>query len=335
MKRVLVLGGTGAMGVYLVPQLLEMGYTVDVVSLDECVSEDPALHYITGNAKDLAFLEKLLARGYHGIVDFLIYHTEEFRERYAMFLSHTEHYIYLSSYRIYADASPITETSPRLLDVSDNQAFLATEDYSLFKARGEDILHASGADNYTIIRPAITFSKTRFQLVTLEAECLVRRMREGRTVYLPEAALGVEGTMSWAGDVARMISRLLFAPHARKETYTLATAEHHPWRDIAAYYAEIGGLRWRGIPTDDFLRIASGGGEIYDGPRYQLLYDRLYNRVVDNRKILDATGMKQSDLMPVKEGLRRELAALPNAHRFADSAVYNAMDEYDRQLQKR
>ena len=34
MKKVLVLGATGAMGMYLVPELVSMGYQVDAVSLD-------------------------------------------------------------------------------------------------------------------------------------------------------------------------------------------------------------------------------------------------------------------------------------------------------------
>ena len=38
-KKVLVLGATGAMGVYLVPELISMGYEVDAVSLDEIVSD--------------------------------------------------------------------------------------------------------------------------------------------------------------------------------------------------------------------------------------------------------------------------------------------------------
>ena len=35
MKNVLVLGATGAMGVYLVPELARNGYHVDAVSLDD------------------------------------------------------------------------------------------------------------------------------------------------------------------------------------------------------------------------------------------------------------------------------------------------------------
>ena len=50
-KTVLVLGGTGAMGRYLVPELLAAGHSVDVVSLDDMSSDDPMLHYIKGNVK--------------------------------------------------------------------------------------------------------------------------------------------------------------------------------------------------------------------------------------------------------------------------------------------
>ncbi len=43
--------------------------------------------------------------------------------------------------------------------------------------------------------------------------------------------------------------------------------------------------------------------------RWQLEYDRLFNRVIDNSKLLSVTGLKQSDMMPLYEGLKRELTA--------------------------
>ena len=46
-RKVLILGATGAMGTYLVPEMLKKGWQVDAVSLDKVVSEHPALHYIT------------------------------------------------------------------------------------------------------------------------------------------------------------------------------------------------------------------------------------------------------------------------------------------------
>ena len=258
MKKILVLGGTGAMGVYLVPELIKMGYQVDVVSQDDVQSQDVNLRYFKADAYDDEYLSGMLKNGYDGIVDFMIYRTPRFRERHPLLLSHTDHYIYLSSYRIYAGSYPITEESDRLLDVATEPNYLASEDYSLYKARGEDILSASKYDNWTTIRPAITYSQRRFQLVTLEAPVVVHRMRAGKKVVLPEAALDIQATMSWAGDVGKMIARLLFNPRAYKEKFTVATSEHHSWREIAAYYRELGGLEFVPASIDDYVRMVGG-----------------------------------------------------------------------------
>jgi nucleoside-diphosphate-sugar epimerase len=40
-KKILVMGGTGAMGVYQVPELIEMDYQVDVVSLNKIENTYP------------------------------------------------------------------------------------------------------------------------------------------------------------------------------------------------------------------------------------------------------------------------------------------------------
>jgi len=58
-----VLGGTGAMGVYLVPELARRGYAVRVVSLDDAVSDHPRVSFTKGNAKDLGYLATLWRSG--------------------------------------------------------------------------------------------------------------------------------------------------------------------------------------------------------------------------------------------------------------------------------
>ena len=149
-----------------------------------------------------------MQENYDAIVDFMLYSTKEFSERYEMMLSNTNHYIFLSSYRVYANSTLIKENSPRLLDVSEDKEFLATEDYALYKAKQEDILKASKFDNWTVVRPAITYSKFRYQLVTLEANTVIYRAMN-IPVILPEEAIHIQGTMSWASDVAKMLSRLV------------------------------------------------------------------------------------------------------------------------------
>ncbi len=303
MKTVLVLGATGAMGQYLVPELLSLGYKVVGVTLDSAVSSDPNLSYIQVNVKENHALTDLLANNYDGVVDFMSYSTAEFRAVYPMFLQHTGHYIYLSSCRVYADNPPIREDSPRLLDVSTDEYFLSTDDYALCKARGEDMLRASEYANWTIVRPATTYSRGRFQLVSLEAETLIHRMLSGKTIILPAGAMDKPATHSWGGDVAKMLARLMFNPLAYRNDYIVSTSEHRTWREIAAIYNELCPFKYIEVSTEDYLDVIS---ECAEWTKYQLLYGRMFTRITDNSKILAATGLKQSDLMTLKDGLRHE-----------------------------
>ena len=72
-KKVLLLGGTGAMGVYLAPVLVKAGYQVYITSRKEHVSDDENIIFITGNAKNRDFIQELLKQNFDVIVDFMIY----------------------------------------------------------------------------------------------------------------------------------------------------------------------------------------------------------------------------------------------------------------------
>ena len=64
------------------------------------------------------------------------------------------------------------------------------------------------------------------------------------------------------------------------------------------------------------------------GARWQLCYDRLFDRIVDNSKILNLTGMKQSELMPLYDGLKKVLAELPRDYVFPPTTINDRMDKY-------
>lgn len=326
-KKILVIGATGAMGIYLVPELLGKGYRVDALSLDDMSSEHPMLTCIKGNGKDLSFLNSLLKNKYDAIVDFMVYFSqEEFSQYYKLFLENTEHYIFLSTYRVYADSNaPITEESLRLLDTETDEAFLNSGDYSIYKAQEEEMLKASGYQNWSIVRPAITYSSNRFQLVTLEANIVVYRMLTGKTVVLPEEAMDKQATMSWAGDLAKMFAAIILNPEAYGEAYTFATAEHHSWREVAEIYKEIGNLKYVTVNMEDYLNIIAPGNIHL---RQQLTYDRCFNRVVDNSKVLKVAGLKQTDLMTLKEGLKSELSKVRLEQLKNTKSVNERMDQY-------
>lgn len=303
-RRALLLGGTGAMGVYLAPILAVSGYAVDVTTRAKPSDEVPGVRFLIGNALDDHFLCSLLkAHHYDAIIDFMIYRTAQFSQRLERLLRGTGQYFFVSTYRVFADAPVITESSPRLLDVTLDRRYLRTDEYALAKARQEDALRASGAKNWTIIRPGITYSTGRLQLGTLEADMVLWRAQRDAPVALPTQMLGKETTLTWAGDVAQLIAKLVGNPEAQAQDFNIVTAEHHPWQFVADIYLEVAGTKVQLVDTDAYIK-AMGGGQ----HRYQVNYDRMYNRVLDNRKILSVTGFRQEDFTKLQVGLTTEIS---------------------------
>lgn len=315
MKKILVMGGTGAMGRYAVPELLRLGFQVHVVALDAPHITHENLTCEIANAMDNAWLTKHITEiRYDVILDFMSYKLPEFRERVELFLDNTDQYMFLSSCRVYANEEvPVRETSPRLIDVSQNEEYLklGETEYSLFKAAEEDLLVNSGRKNWTIILPATTYSTGRAQLVTLEAGTFVTRALSGKPVVIPIQAKDKPATMSWAGDVGVMIARLAGKEEALGEKFIASTAEHNTWGQIAEIYCELLGLQYEWVDKEDYLRIMSKNQEtISPYVRYQLEYARMFDRITDNSKILRVTGMKQEDLTTFYDGMKKELSAI-------------------------
>jgi len=164
MAKILLLGGTGAMGMHLVQLLTNTEHHVVVTSRRSRQDHDN-ITYVLGNAHDDIFLKSLLKQGFEVIVDFMVYNTLEFQKRYSLLLGSCEQYVFISSSRVYANSdSPITESSPRLLDTCTDSLYLQTDEYALTKARQEDCLFNSNRNNFTIVRPYITYDKYRLQL---------------------------------------------------------------------------------------------------------------------------------------------------------------------------
>ncbi|MDR3270953.1 MAG: hypothetical protein LBT32_05545, partial [Peptococcaceae bacterium] len=108
------------------------------------------------------------------------------------------------------------------------------------------------------------------------------------------------------GAIAKMLARLVLNEQAYGEAFSVCTSEHHPWQYMADIYKSAIGLETRICTMQDYKT------KIHQGHYSQLLYDRMYNRVMDNSKVLAVTGLTQSDLTPLDTALRRELATFPN-----------------------
>lgn len=295
----LLLGGTGAMGRHLAPLLAGDGWDVTVTSRSSHETGVEGVHYVRGSARDKGFLGAVLANRWDVVIDFMVWRTREFREVLGLLLPSCSQYVFLSSYRVFADSPVITERSPRLLDASDDVEYTSTDEYALAKARQEDLLRGSSGDNWTIVRPAITYAWGRFQLCTLECDAWLPMALAGHPVPLATEMLTKQTTMSWAYDVALMISRLAGSPGALGEDYNVCTSRHQSWADVVEVYRELVPLEVREVSLRDYEKAAGGV--------YQCRYDRMFDRVMDNSKVLAATGLTEGELTGIEEGIPREL----------------------------
>lgn len=294
--RVLVLGGTGAMGVHLV-QLLSNSSIESVVTSRKKRQSEGNIKYLQGDAHDLHFLQSVLTERWDAIVDFMVYNTENFEESVKIILKFTNQYIFLSSARVYANKeNPIVETSPRLLDVSMDNEFLNTEEYSLAKARQEDILYNLVNKNWTIIRPYITYSENRLQLGVLEKEEWLYRALMGRTIVFSEDINTKLSTLTYGLDVAKGIMATIGRVQALGQAFHITTNESITWEGVLTVYLQILekhlGYRPKVLLTNSkqFFKTHPA--------KYQIDYDRLFNRQFNNAAIaefIDVNNFKSTE----------------------------------------
>lgn len=165
------------------------------------------------------------------------YSTAQFSKRYEAILSSTDQYIFLSSARVYAQSDkPLTEGSPRLLDVCHDADYLITDEYALAKARQEDLLRNSGKNNWTIIRPYITYSEYRLQLSCLEKESWLYRALHGRTIVISNDLLSRKTTFTYGEDVASGIVSVIGNCESLGKSYHITNNEAHTWEEILSIY---------------------------------------------------------------------------------------------------
>ncbi|MBQ7171114.1 MAG: hypothetical protein IJR89_02430 [Clostridia bacterium] len=323
-KKVLLLAGGGTLGSYTALELLKAGCSVDVVCMEEIRSYQKNLRYIRAKI-DEAFLHEFLGgRRYDAIVDFLHYtNVKEFPRKFDFLCSRTDRYVFLSSYRVYADEEhPVRETSPQLLDTVGRTGLLARDTYGLTKSENERYIRVSPHKNWTIVRPLISFSRFRFDLVTLGGLHLIPRYLAGKELLLPEEARDKHAALGWAGNVGMLIARLLFAPEAEGEDFIVGNDENLTWEEIAQIYHEVMGLRFRWVPAELYLQVCTGNS---DGDRIILLHDRLYDREIDNEKVRRVTHTNREEFVPFREALMCELARLSDSEesvkRFTETEV--------------
>lgn len=300
----LIFGGTGAMGAHLVSILAERGVNCCVTTRRHQDNKEN-IEYVVGDAHDIAFLNSLFYKGqWDVIVDFMKYSTKDFEGRVNLLLSKTRQYIFLSSSRVYSESKEkLIEDSPRLLDACNDADYLKTDEYALTKARQEDILRNCGYSNWTIIRPYVTFSEQRLQLSALEKEYWLYRALKRRTIVFSKDLADKTTTLTYGQDVARGIASLIGKEKAKGKIYHITISETHKWSEILKTYLDAFEKRTGFRPK---VLLVEKWEPYHGGNKYQVAYDRMYDRRFDNNSIKEF--IDTSTFMPTLPALEKCLS---------------------------
>ena len=301
--RILILGGTGSMGVHLTNLLKNEGHDIFVTSRSKRASSD-GVTFLQGNARDTDFLNDILKRSWDVVIDFMSYGTEEFQSRMELLLASAGQYVFLSSARVYSQSTvPITEETPRLLDVSTDEAYLKTDEYGLAKARQENLLRDSGRKNWTVIRPSITFSEDRLQLGVLEKEAWLYRSLHGRSIVFSDDIAGKVTTLTYGLDVAEGIAAIVADPKALGAIFHITSEESFLWNDVLSLYLDVMERQLGKRPKVVMAKKAPS----LKFSKYQVIYSRYFDRRFDNHKIAQFVAV--NDFHDVEQSLAQCLEA--------------------------
>ncbi|AGV72869.1 NAD-dependent epimerase/dehydratase family protein [Lactococcus cremoris] len=296
MKEILVMGGTGAMGMYLVPLLLQKEYKVWVTTRREYSSTDSNLVYLIGNAKDSEWLLKVIGgRKFDAVFDFMMYSNLEFEAAVSKLLCMTKQYFYFSSYRAYGDNSgELTEQNTDLkIDLVDINSNYKIDNYGLRKGHQEQLLWNSGKKNWTIIRPTMTYGKNRIQWFAGDNFDVMRAVR-GVLTALPSSAYNSYTSFTYGKDVALMLEALIGNKKALGEDFHTST-EAITWGESIDIFYRVFGLQVLLVKDEEYLKSI----DIDDGR----IVDRFRNRNFSNHKILGVTGLSKNTFHTLEKGL--------------------------------
>lgn len=313
--KILILGGTGAMGKHVTQFLGAQGHSIVITSRSQRENKGN-ITYLRGNAMDMAFVTELCQQHWDAIIDFMVYSLEELKDRIDLLLNATEQYVFISSARVYADSPLISEDSPRLLDVCTDQEYIATNEYAITKAKEENVLFASENKNWTIVRPSLTYAENRLQLGVYEKENWLFRALHGRSIVFSKDLMERYYTLSYGKDVADGIAQLIGKKEAIGQAFHIVIQESFQWKEILSIYLDTlekrTGKRPKVVLTEKCTNLQ------LPTAKYQVLYGRYFNRHFDNSKI--SRLVDTSNWVLPQEGLESCLNA------FLDNPKFLAID---------
>lgn len=304
MYRILMLGGTGAIGTSIIDVLRNNNkYEITVTSRQNRISEYSNVLYLQGNANELEFLNTIPDDSYDVLVDFMNYRNENLERNIHKLIKIAKQYIFLSSSRVYDNSQRIIDENCSLFwDTTDDVDFRNSGTYAVKKAYQERFVKEIGKNKVTIVRPYKTYMANRLQLGEYEIKNWLRRIVNNRPIVINEDILDKDTTLTSGTDVAKGIISLFGNLQTYGETYQIATSEYMTWGDVLNIYVKV--LKEKGFNPVIYLAKNTEPIDKLFECGYHMPYDIKLGRRFNSAKI---DKIKHICYKPMKEGLEEAL----------------------------
>lgn len=309
--KILIIGGTGAMGEPLTQIMSEdKENTVYVMVRHPRETEADNVIYLPGNANDFGFFTRTVSPGFDVIVDFMNWKPKKLKQRLEVIFTSCDQYIVMGSSAVYANSyGPLTEDSPRLIDHYSKAESKQTYRYHIRKSVIENLVMKAPHHHWTICRPSLTYNRNKVTILGYNKNIWLWRYLHDRTIVIPQDVMDKKTTITYGGDAARVISKLVGNPNALGEVVNVASDKTATQGEILDMYREllpeIGGRELK-------IRFIPDASELWKDfpPQYDIyVKDRCLDRCFSTEKQTQMCGEK-IEFGDTKEHLRQCLTAL-------------------------
>ena len=201
------------------------------------------------------------------------------------------------------------------------------KNFCLF-AREESIKH--GKNNYTIIRPYITYSNIRMQLGIYEKEEWLFRILNDKKLIIRKDILNKYTTMTYGYDVALCIYKALNNEKLFCDVINPVTSESIKWIDVLKIYLDVIKLELGKQVVVYQSNNLSNIEKLYEGG-YNTKYDRLWNRKFDNKKVEKKLG--KIEYKEIKHELKECLSEFIKLWEIQGNKIFSTINkEYEEQM---
>lgn len=277
--KVLIVGGSGTIGLGLTKESVARGYETYVLSRGNFNNRIPEeCHVITADCRNQMIMEEVLKDlEFDVVVGGLVFTLPQLKADIKLYAGRCRHYVFVSTAGVYH-----RDGTDRALTEEDGYGCKEWQ-YNRNKIECEKYLKKN-ADNlpfaYTIIRPTVTYGDYRIPFTVINRKNqydLIRRIRDGKPIV---ACDNVKMAIAHLDDFSNGTVSLFMNEKAYGNAYHIADDEVSRWEDVISAIETYCGKKADilHLPADQLLNL--------DYRQYvELRYNKSISLVLSNEKI--------------------------------------------------